>query len=181
MGFLLTIIHITTGAPPCGRWKSAAISWRQNRLVATHLQGPSRWWRSWWCSILELQLLCDFPVGWFFLQYNLPKMKNLLQSIYIYMHYIHWFYTFYIDGAPEHWCCCCCCCWWWWWWWYKVIWVLFKVIWLIFPIGNPPELGNLVSEYVIFFGDPESANPSISYHIISCHISNIISSDIISY
>jgi hypothetical protein len=28
---------------------------------------------------------------------------------------------------------------------------LFKVIWLILPIGNPPEMRNLESEYVFFF------------------------------
>jgi len=37
---------------------------------------------------------------------------------------------------------------------------LFKVM-FIFPMENPPEMGNRLSEYVLFFGNPESANPSL--------------------
>jgi hypothetical protein len=40
-----------------------------------------------------------------------------------------------------------------------------SVIWFIFPIGNPSELGNRWSEYVLFLGDPKSANPS-SYPMV---------------
>ena len=38
---------------------------------------------------------------------------------------------------------------------------LFKVIWLILPIGNPPEMRNLESEYVFFFERAPEANPRL--------------------
>ena len=37
---------------------------------------------------------------------------------------------------------------------------VWSVIFFIFPMENPPWLGNRLSEYVLFFGHPESANPS---------------------